>query len=80
MNKVLRDQVMQLPPEERLELIDELWDSLHPPGSVRPDEPFVLSEEQKVELDRRIEEHERHPDRAEPWEVVRERLWSRFNR
>ena len=81
MNKALRDQVMQLPAEERLELIDDLWDSLHPPGSLRPGEPFVLTSEQKAELDRRLEEHERHPERrAEPWEVVRARLWARFDK
>jgi putative addiction module component (TIGR02574 family) len=80
MNKALRDQVMQLPAEERLELIDELWDSVHPPGSLRPGEPFVLTDEQKAELDRRLEEHERHRERAEPWEVVRARLWARFDK
>lgn len=80
MNKALRDQVMQLPAEERLELIEDLWDSLHPPGSLRPGEPFVLTGEQKAELDRRLEEHKRHPERAEPWEVVRARLWARFDK
>jgi len=80
MNKALRDQVMQLPAEERLELIDELWDSVHPPGSLRPGEPFVLTDEQKAELDRRLEEHERHPERTEHWEVVRARLWARFDK
>ena len=80
MNKVLREQVMQLPAEERLELMDDIWDSLHPPGSLRPGEPFVLTEEQKGELDRRLEEHERHPERAEPWETVRARLWARFDK
>lgn len=80
MNKALRDQVMQLPAEERLGLMDELWDSLHPPGSLRPGEPFVLTDEQKAELDRRLEEYERHPERAKPWDVVRARLWAQFDK
>lgn len=77
MNKVLRDQVMQLPPEERLELMDELWESIHPPGSVRPGEPFVLTQEQKAELDRRLAEHAADPSTAIPYEDVRDWLWSR---
>ena len=80
MNKVLRDQVMQLPPEERLELMEELWESMHPPGSALPGEPFVLTDEQKAELDRRLDEHTRHPERAEPWEVVRARLWANLDK
>ena len=81
MNKsVLLDELMQLSPPERLDIAEKLWDSVHPPGSVRPGESFVLTEEQKSELDRRIEEHERHPERAEPWEVVRARLWARFDK
>ena len=78
MNKVLRDQVMQLPPDERRELIEDLWDSIHPPGSARPGEPFVLTEEQKAELDRRLADYERDPSRAIPWEVVRERLRAKY--
>jgi putative addiction module component (TIGR02574 family) len=77
MNKLLRDQVMQLPPEERLELMDEIWDSIHPPGSARPGEPFVLTQELKVELDRRLAEHKADPSTAIPYEDVRDRLWSR---
>jgi len=77
MNKLLRDQVMQLPPEERLELMDALWESIHPPGSLRPGEPFVLTQELKAELDRRLAEHEADPSTAVPYEDVRDRLWSR---
>jgi putative addiction module component (TIGR02574 family) len=80
MNKMLRDQVMQLPAEERLELITELWESIHPPHSLRPGEPFVLTEEQMAELDRRLAEHEQHPERGEPWELVGARLWARFDK
>ena len=81
MNKtVLLDELMQLSPPERLDIAEKLWDSVHPPGSIRPGEPFVLTDEQKAELDRRLEEHKRHPERAEPWDVVRARLWARFDK
>ena len=79
MNKAdLLNELMQLTPTERLDIADQLWDSIHPPGSLRPGEEFVLTDEQKAELDRRIEEHEQHPERAEPWEVVRERLRAKY--
>jgi putative addiction module component (TIGR02574 family) len=81
MNKaVLLDELMQLSASERLDLTEKLWDSIHPPGSIRPGEPFVLTDEQKAELDRRIEEHKRNPERAQPWEVVRARLWARYDK
>jgi len=79
MNKaVLLDELMQLAYDERLEIAERLWDSVHPPGSAWPGEPFVLSAEQKIEIDRRLAEHERDPSTAEPWEEVRARLWSRL--
>jgi len=70
MNKALRDQVMQLPPEERLELAHDLLDSV-------PDEDFELTDEQKAEIERRIAEHERDPSRAIPLEEFLARLRSR---
>jgi putative addiction module component (TIGR02574 family) len=79
MNKVaLLDELMKLSPSERLDIADELWHSIHPPGSVRPGEPFVLTAEQKAELDRRIAEHRADPGSAVPWEEVRVRLWAKY--
>jgi putative addiction module component (TIGR02574 family) len=81
MNKsLLLGELMQLDASERLDIAEKLWDSVHPPGSARPGEAFVLTEAQMAEIDRRIAEHERHPERAEPWDVVRARLWARFDK
>ena len=74
MNKTLRDQAMQLPPEDRLELGHDLLDSV--PDA--DDDDFVLSDEQKAEIERRIAEHERDPGSAISWEVVRERLRAKY--
>jgi putative addiction module component (TIGR02574 family) len=73
MNKALRDQVMQLPPEERLELAHDLLESVPDAG-----DDFELTDEQKAEIERRIAEHERDPESAIPWEVVRERLRAKY--
>lgn len=52
-----------LTPEERLQLIEDLWDSLDSAS-------LLLSEAQAAELDRRMELHRRDPDRGTPWEEV----------
>jgi putative addiction module component (TIGR02574 family) len=53
-----------LTPEEKLDLIDELWQSL---GS----EDLVLSPELRAELDRRLERIDREGPHGVPWEQVR---------
>jgi putative addiction module component (TIGR02574 family) len=73
MNKTLRDQVMELPPEERLELGYDLLESVP-----EADDGFELTDEQKAELERRMAEHERDPGSAIPWEVVREQLRAKY--
>ncbi len=52
--------IAQLSPEERLALIERLWDSLEP-GSV-PVRPAVLDE-----LDRRLQSADVEPSRCIPW-------------
>ena len=73
MNKALLDELMQLSPAERIELAEQLWDSI----SADSDE-FQLTPEQRQEIERRFEAHQRDPGRALPWEEVKERLRSRF--
>ena len=73
MNKVLRDQAMQLPPEERLELAYDLLESVP-----EADDDFELTDEQKAEIERRMAEHERDPSSAIPLEEFMARLRSRF--
>ena len=72
MNKALLQELLQLSPAERVEIAQELLDS------VEETELPPLTPEQMQEIDRRIAEHERDPSRAIPWEKVRERLRARF--
>jgi putative addiction module component (TIGR02574 family) len=72
MNKALRDQVLNLPPQERAELAQELWDSLFDHDLPAP------TQEQLDEIDRRIEEHRSDPGSAIPYEKVVEQLRSRL--
>jgi len=67
----LRAELLKLDVEERIELVEFLWDSIG-------EKDLPLTEAQAAEVERRIAEHERDPSTAVPWEVVRARLWSRF--
>jgi putative addiction module component (TIGR02574 family) len=74
MNKALLQQLLQLTPAERIQLAEDLWDSISEDSSNLP----PLTEEERAELKRRLEEHRRDPSTAVPWEEVRARLASRF--
>jgi len=61
-------EARHLPVAERLELIDQLIDS------VETDSAQALPPEIESELDRRYRAFLARPDEGEPWEVVRERI------
>ena len=66
----LQRQALELPPEERVELVCEIWDS------VRPEE-VPVPDWQLEELDRRLKELEGMDpeERSAPWEEVRKRVF-----
>lgn len=69
---LLLEQALKLPISERIRLADDLYDSVSgSPGSVR------LTDAQVAELERRLEDHQKHPEDAIPWEEVRDRLRKR---
>ena len=74
MNKSLLQELLHLTPAERIELAQELWDSIPPASNDLP----PLTAEQKAEIERRLAEHERDPGRAASWEEVQARLQVRF--
>jgi putative addiction module component (TIGR02574 family) len=64
--------VAKLSPEERLQLIDEIWDSLSAePASIPVTDP------QREELDRRLDDLDRDGPVGIPWDEVLTRLLSR---
>jgi putative addiction module component (TIGR02574 family) len=62
-------EILRLPEHERRELVEEVVESLEPDA--------LVSAEQAEEIERRIDQHERDPSEAKPWDEVREWLWSR---
>jgi putative addiction module component (TIGR02574 family) len=68
----LWSELMKLTPAERIELAQDLWDSIG--GQELP----PLSDEEKEELDRRYAEHLRDPGSALKWEDIKARLLDRL--
>jgi len=64
--------IANLSAEERLRLLEELWDSL----SATP-EAVPLTHAQREELDRRLDELERDGPSGIPWEEVLQRIRNR---
>lgn len=65
--------LLKLSEAERIQLAQDLWDSIPAESPV-----LELTEEQRQELDRRLAQHEADPTSAIPWEEVRARLLERF--
>jgi putative addiction module component (TIGR02574 family) len=74
MNKALLSELFQLSPSERIQLAEDLWDSV----SANVDDLPPLTDAQLTELERRLNDHRRDPGSAVSWTEVRERLWARL--
>ena len=73
MAKVQIEELLKLSVAERIQLVEDLWDSI-----AADPENVPLSESQLKELRRRLAEHRANPDSAVPWEEVRRRLYERY--
>jgi putative addiction module component (TIGR02574 family) len=73
MASISLEELLKLPPAQRVEIALALWDSLE---DTELDALVPLTDEQKAELDRRLAEHEQDPGSAIPWEQVRRDLLS----
>jgi putative addiction module component (TIGR02574 family) len=65
-----KDEIFELSTEERLHLIETLWDSLPPHDVPVPDWHKEILEE-------RLEDHRRNPDDSVSWEDVKKELLPR---
>jgi putative addiction module component (TIGR02574 family) len=71
-NMLGKADILNLSVSERIQLVQDIWDSIaEVPDSV------PLTDEQKAELDRRLDAYHRDPNAGSPWSVVRERFKSR---
>ena len=65
----IREKLLKLPAAERMELIEELWESI-----ADDDEALDLTPEQLEDLESRLAEADADPEGGSPWEEVRERI------
>jgi putative addiction module component (TIGR02574 family) len=64
--------ILELSVAERIQMVEDIWDSI-----AAVPEAVALTEEQKKELDRRLEAYHLNPDAGSPWIEVRERIRNR---
>jgi len=69
MGRISVADALELSVPERIQLVEDIWDSIAAvPGT------FTLSEAQRTELNRRLEQHRKDPNSGSPWEEVKRRL------
>ncbi len=66
-------EALRLPAEERIRLVQEIWDSV-----AEISEAVELSDEHRSILRERLVAHRRDPSVASPWEDVKARLASKL--
>ena len=69
MKEIRMSDVLGLPVAERLKLVEAIWDSIAESAEAIP-----LTDEQRTELDRRLEEYEKAPEAGSPWPEVEARI------
>lgn len=62
-------ELLELPVEDRIRLVELIWDSI-----AAVPEAIPVSDELKAELNRRLAEFEADPQAGSPWEEVRKRI------
>ena len=69
MKSITVNDLLELPVSERLQLVEDLWDSI-----AEVPEAIELSEAQRDELDRRLNAYHDNPESGSPWMEVKERI------
>ncbi len=63
---------MKMSPAERLQLVEEIWDSL-----ADLPESIPVSPAQRAELDQRLEKYRQDPQGGIPWDEVKRQILNR---
>ena len=69
MNTVSHLDILKMPMNERLQLVEDIWDSI-----AECPEAVDLTESQKEELDNRLNAYHHDPNAGSPWAYVREKI------
>ncbi|MBO1065391.1 MULTISPECIES: addiction module protein [Nostocales] len=69
LHPLLKFDISELSIAERIQLAEDLWDSI-----LEQQEEFPLSPAQQQELDQRLENYKKNPTNGSSWEEVKKRL------
>lgn len=69
MSTFAETNILDLSVSERIQLVEEIWDSI-----ARTPEEVPLTPEQKTELDHRMECYRQNREEGAPWEEVKKRI------
>ena len=72
MSTLARADILSLSIAERIQLVEDIWDSV-----AEAPESVPLSDDEKAELDRRLDAYHQDPNEGSPWGMVRERIKGR---
>ena len=72
MKTVSVSEILKLSVPERIQLAEDIWDSL-----LEVPDAISLTEDQKRELDRRLESYHLNPQQGSPWQEVKDRIRQR---
>ena len=65
-------ELLELPADQRLQLVEAIWDSL-----VEVPEAVPITDEVREELDRRLAAYYDNPASARPWREIKDGLFGR---
>jgi putative addiction module component (TIGR02574 family) len=63
------EEILKLSVSERIQLVEDIWDSI-----VSSPESLPVTDAQKAELGRRLADYRANPEAGRTWEEVRESL------
>ena len=69
MENLLPSNIQQLSIAERLQLVQDIWDSI----TLSPD-LVPVTDQQQQELDNRLERYNQNPDSGKSWEEVKQKF------
>ena len=72
MSRLAKEDILSLSISERIQLVEDIWDSI-----VELPEAVILTDDQKRELDKRLDAYRLNPNEGSPWEQVRQRIQKR---
>jgi putative addiction module component (TIGR02574 family) len=54
---------------ERIMIVEDIWDSI-----AQAPEALPVTDAQKLELERRLDEYHKYPEKGSPWDEVKQRI------